>query len=377
MAQALDAAWARSLEAAEASGRQRRLQAEQRVADSWLAAPPALALSQREGQGAAADGVRETEVGVALPLWRLGQRQRNQESAQAESQWQAAAQQAARLRLAALLRDQVGRLRLAEADVWQATQQRRLFETLSDDVERRVRAGDLAPADAMAAKADLLASQTLERDASQAVDTQRSAWRLLTGWAATPEPDALLDLPSEDTALAQHPEAQLAEAAVQRARSRVAQAHAQRGLPPELGIGMRQERPGSGQARQNTVALSLRVPFGTDTHSQPAIAAALAEQDLALVTQERIRRQLTADLELARRQLDRSEAQVAAGQEQATLLRERTNLLNHAFQAGESPLPELLRAMGASAQAEIASARQQAALAQARARLQQALGVMP
>ena len=140
---------------------------------------------------------------------------------------------------------------------------------------------------------------------------------------------------------------------------------------------MRQERPGSGQARQNTVALSLRVPFGTDTHSQPAIAAALAEQDLALVTQERIRRQLTADLELARRQLDRSEAQVAAGQEQATLLRERTNLLNHAFQAGESPLPELLRAMGASAQAEIASARQQAALAQARARLQQALGVMP
>jgi outer membrane protein TolC len=375
MAQALDAAWTRSLESAEATGRQRQAQAEQRVAGTWLAGAPTLELSQREGRGSAADGSRETEVGIALPLWRFGQRQQNAQTAQAESDWAAAAERAARLRLAAQLRDQAGRLRLAEADVQQASQQRQLLEELSADVARRVKAGDLAPADAMAAKADMLSARALEREAQQSLATQRSAWALLTGSSVLPEPESIAA--EGETSLEQHAEAQLAHAVVQRSRQRVAQVQAQRGAPPELGIGVRQERPGLGQAQQHSVALSLRVPFGTETHSQPRLAAALAEQDLALMNQQRLRLQLEAELALARSQLAATTAQADAEGERAALLRERAQLLKKSFQAGESSLPELLRATAAAAQAEAASARQHAALAQARARLQQALGQLP
>jgi outer membrane protein TolC len=377
MAQALDAAWTRSLESAEATGRQRQAQAEQRVADTWLAGAPTLELSQREGRGSAADGSRETEVGVALPLWRFGQRQQNAQTAQAESDWAAAAERAARLRLAAQLRDQAGRLRLAEADVQQAAQQRHLLAELSADVERRVKAGDLAPADAMAAKADMLSARALEREAQQSLATQRSAWALLTGSSVLPEPESLAAAAAGEASLEQHAEAQLADAVVQRSRQRVAQVQAQRGAPPELGIGMRQERPGLGQPQQNSVALSLRVPFGTETHSQPRLAVALAEQDLALMSQQRLRLQLEAELALARSQLAGTSAQAEAEGERAALLRERAQLLKKSFQAGESSLPELLRAMAAAAQAESASARQRTALAQAQARLQQALGQLP
>ena len=375
MAQALDAAWARSLESAESTGRHRQAQAEMQVASAWLAGAPALEISQRQGRGAAADGVRETDVGIALPLWRFGQRGQNAQAAEAESIWTKAAEQAARLRVAAQVRDQASKLSLAEADVTQAVQQRQLLEELSADVERRVKAGDLAPADAMAARADMLSARSQERDALQALAAQRSAWVLLTGLSSSPQPEST----KADGALAldEHVEILLAEASVQRARHRLAQVQAQGGTPPELGIGLRQDRSGLGQPRQDSVAVSLRLPFGTETHSQPRLAAAMAEQDLALATQQRLRAQLEAELTLARSNLAAGLAQSDAEVERAALLRERALLLKKSFQAGESSLPELLRAMNAAAQAAAASARQQAALAQAQARLQQALGQLP
>jgi outer membrane protein TolC len=70
-------------------------------------------------------------------------------------------------------------------------------------------------------------------------------------------------------------------------------------------------------------------------------------------------------------------AQFEAETARARLLRERATLIDKSFQAGETPLPELLRALAAAAQADSAVARQTAALGLAQARLQQALGVLP
>jgi outer membrane protein TolC len=61
----------------------------------------------------------------------------------------------------------------------------------------------------------------------------------------------------------------------------------------------------------------------------------------------------------------------------AELLRERAALIERSFRAGESALPELLRASTASAQADVAFAGQRAALGLARARLNQVNGLMP
>lgn len=375
MTQALDAAWSRSLESAESSGRRKQAQAEQQVARTWLAGPPVLELSQREGRGTAADGSRETDAGLALPLWRLGQRQHNIDAAEAESAWASAAEQAARLRLAAQVRDQASKLLLSEAELQQAARQRQLLDELSADVVRRVKAGDLAPADALAAKADMLAARALEREAQQAHEVQRSAWTLLTGLVLVPEPETLNA--QGPATLDEHIEARLAEAAVQRAQRRLAQARSQRGSPPELGIGLRQEQPGLGQPRRNSMALSLRFPLGTESQSRLRVATAMAEQDMALAMQQRSRMQLEAELTLAQSRLAASLAQAEAEQERAALLSERAEMLKKSFQAGESSLPELLRAMAAAGQATAASARQKAALAQAQARVHQALGQLP
>ncbi|MDM4765403.1 TolC family protein [Pelomonas sp. SE-A7] len=371
LAQALDAAWQRSLEAAEAQGRERRVQAEQQLASSWLAAPPSASLSQLEGRGGASSQ-RETEIGLALPIWRPGQREANGLAAQAERDLARAAEQAARLRLAGQLREQAAKLKLLESDAHQAQLQRELLDRLAADVQRRVAAGDLAPADGLAARAEALAAAGAQREAELQLATQRSHWQLLTGQLQAPDPED-----AERPAAAPHPEQALAEAAVARAGQRLAQVRSQRMAAPELGVGLRQERPGGGQAGQHSVQLSLRIPFGSEAHSQPQQAAALAEQDLALAQRERLRLQLQADQLLAREALRTAQGQAALEAERAGLLRQRAQWLDQSFKAGETALPELLRALAAAAQAEAAATRQQAALGLARARLLQSLGVLP
>lgn len=371
--QALNAAWSRSLEQAEALGRQRRAEADRQLADSWLAAPASVALSQRQGRGAISDQ-RETELGLAAPLWRPAQRQANGLSAQAEADWAAAAERAARLRLAGQLREAAGKLHLLEAESRQTELQQQLLEQVAADVERRVKAGDLAPADGLAARAEALAAAGQQRELQQALAAQRSAWQVFTGLQQASEPEAAT---TAERGLDSHPELLMAEAAVQRASQRLAQIRSQRSAAPELGVGVRQERPGQGQSGQNSVTLSLRIPIGTDTHNRPQEAGALAEQDLALAQRLRVRQQLDADLLLARQALTTARAQAGAERERASLLRQRAAWLDQAFKAGETALPELLRALAAAAQAEASAARQQAALALAEARLQQAFGLIP
>jgi outer membrane protein, heavy metal efflux system len=376
LAQAVEAAWQRSVEAAQSQGQQRQARADQAVAGSWLSAPPALQLSQREGRGNAADGQRETEIGVALPLWRIGTRATAGQAAQSELDWSTAAEQAARLRLAGQVREALGQLSGLEAEQRLAELQSQLLGRLAEDVDRRVKAGDLAPADAMATRAEWLSSQAQVAEARQKLRTQQSQWQLLTGLAVPAQ-----DQPSATVAAfdlgESHPELQLAARAVERAQRKLAMAQAQRGDGPELGVNLRQERPGQGNPTLNSVGVALRLPFGTETHAQPRIAAALSEVDLTLTQQQRTRDRLAAELELARGQLQGAEAQARLEAQRAALLSERAGHIDKAFKAGESPLPELLRALSAAAQAEAASERQQAHLRLAQARLQQAQGLLP
>ena len=80
---------------------------------------------------------------------------------------------------------------------------------------------------------------------------------------------------------------------------------------------------------------------------------------------------------MARAGLQSAHRQVEIARTRAVLLRERAQLIDASFKAGESPLPELLRAVNAAGQADAALARQQAALGMAHAQLQQTLGLLP
>lgn len=379
LTQAFEAAWLRAVQARESDAQSRRARAEQAAAGSLWAAPPAIEVNHLNDRLHSNAGRRETEVGLVWPLWLPGQRDARAAAADAESKLADAGTQAARLRLAGQVRESAWRLSSTQAEAASVAAQARYLQGVSDDVQRRVRAGDLARADALAARAELLEAQSAQGDADQRLQAARAQWRTLTGLEALPQvqppsPASVADaaLPSEE-----HPELRVAAQWVERARKRLDSVNLSRRDPPELSVKYREESPGYGEAAQRGIGIGLRIPFGTESRNAPLQAAAIGELDVAEAAEQRVRAQHDADLMLARSALQNAARQLDATRDRAGLLRERARLIDASFKAGETSLPDLLRAANAAAQADSALARQQAALGLAHAQLQQTLGLLP
>jgi outer membrane protein, heavy metal efflux system len=372
---ALDAAWQRAVAARDSEGQRRRAEADRATAGSFWAAPPSLELSHRNDRLQSNAGRRETEIGVAVPLWLPGQRAARAGTADATAAQALAAEQVARLRLAGELREAAWQIAAAQAELAQADTQAQGLKQLADDVERRVRAGDLARADALAAQAEQLAAAALQSEVRQRLQAARTRWTLLTGLAVAPD----LTAASETTlgSAAPHPELQLASQSTEVARQRVELMRRSRRDAPELTVGVRQDVPGRAESSQGSLVVGLRLPFGTDDRNRPLEAAALSELDVAQTHEQRLRERVDSDTAAARDALRAAQAQLDAETTRARLLRERAALIDKSFRAGETPLPDLLRALATAAQADSAAARQTAALGLARARLQQTLGLLP
>jgi outer membrane protein TolC len=378
MAEAFEAAWQRSSLLAEASGQQRRAEAERTAASALWAAPPALTLDQmqnRQGLPGSNTATRETELGVAVPLWLPGQRAARQAQAEAERQAAAANTAAARWALAGSVRELAAELAQLQAELALTEAQAQELGQLAADVQRRVAAGDLARADALAAQAEHLGARSQHAQVQQRLASARQRWLALTGMAEAPD-DAPPDVEAEGAPPPEHPLLTAALARLQLARERQTVMRASRSDPPELALRTRRESV-PGEPRVRGVGLTLRVPLGTADRREPQQAAALAELELAEALLRETRVRLDTELATARSEQARAREQLSAEQERARLLRERAMLIDTSFKAGETPLPERLRAHSSAAQAEAAATRQRAALAAATARLLQAQGVLP
>ena len=377
LAQAVEAAWQRTQAGAAVQAQQLRADAERKAAASYLAASPALSLSQRSDRWQNKRGVQENEVGIALPLWLPGQREARQAAAESEAALAAQGAQVARLRLAGQLRELAWSLAGLRAEAANARAQRSYLQALAADVERRVKAGDLARSDALAAQGESLAAGAELDAAEQRFAAERQRWTALTGL------DADVDLAEPDVPEAdpldqdRHPLLAQQSMAADAARRRLEVSRRDVAEAPELSVGYRSERDARGQPSQGSMVLALRLPFGTAVRNEPLRAVAQGALDEALAEQTRTRLELAAELAIARDAERAADRQAALQRDRSALLRQRAVLLDKSFRAGETALPELLLAVQAAAQADAALARQQAAQGNARARLLQASGVLP
>ena len=378
---ALDAAWQRAVAARESEGQRLRIEADRTAAASLWAAPPSFEVSYRDDRLQSNIGKREAELGVAVLLWLPGQQTARVATADAADAQANAAEQAARWRLAGELIDAAWQIATLQAELAQADQQAALLQQLSMDTERRVRAGDLARVDALSAQAEHLAATSAQSEARQRLQSARARWTLLTGLTAAPDltvvPGAGSVQQAAPDAVESHPELQLARQSSALARQRLDLLRVSRRDAPELSVGLRREMPGRAEASQGSLVMGLRVPFATRERNRPLEAAALAELDVAVTHEQRLRERLESERSSSGQAVQAAVAQSQAETTRARLLRERASLFDQSFKAGETPLPDLLRALVAAAQADSAAARQTAALGLARARLQHTLGLLP
>jgi outer membrane protein TolC len=214
-------------------------------------------------------------------------------------------------------------------------------------------------------------------ETSQHLAVAQARWFALTGLTAPPLLDESAPPAVAGDALDSHPEVRLASARTEAARQRLSLMRSSRSEAPELTLGMKQEVASRGESAGYSMLVGVRIPLGTADRNRPLEAAALAELDVAQATERETRDRLAAERGSMRTAVEQAERQVSAERERAALLRERAQLIETSFRAGETPLPDLLRALAASSQADAGLARQQTALELARARFKQTIGLLP
>ncbi|MPS93190.1 MAG: TolC family protein [Comamonas sp.] len=377
LATAVEVAWSRAVASAEAAGISRQATAEKKASSALWAAPPSMELSHRNDRLQSNNGARETEVALAVPLWLPGQKNAKQQTADALSSLSQLSEAEGRLRVAEVVRELHWQIAELQASQSLSKQQTSTFAAIASDVDKRVKAGDLARADALAAKGELLSAQAAQSQAETQLEAAMHQWTALTGLAQAPEATLASAENPSPRLLAEHPELLRAEQQVDLARKRLNLATKSNRSAPELITKLRQDIPGHGQGSAYSLGLAVRIPFGTDDRNAPLQAAALTELDIAQRKEQVLRAQLSARMESAKAAAEASQLQLQTEREKASLLNERAKLIRASFNAGETSLPELLRAASAAAQADYSAARQEAAFGLARARLQQAYGQLP
>ncbi len=372
LAGAVEAAWRRSVDAASARGRDVLAAAQADASRSWWAAPPALEASRRVPRGNDAGARTESEVALSWPVLMPGQRVARMGAADIDGRLARASHIAARWKVAGEVREAAWAVVAREGERSLAKRDAEVLRELALDVDRRVAAGELARADALAARAESLAADTIAAEASQRLDAALANWASLTGGAALPrEVEPVLEPASV------HPEVERARLAAERARHQGELVRLSRSEPPELTVRYRRETAPGNPLADNSVGLGVRIPLGTDDRNRPREAEALAALASALAEQAQVERHIAREIEISRQAVALTERALAVDIDRAALLSERASLVEKSFRAGQGSLPELLRASLASRQAQAASEARHAALGLARARLNQAYGHTP
>lgn len=374
-----DAAWARQPEARALQARRDAVQAQRRAASSWTPEPPALEARHQTDRLSRNDGARELEVGVAVPLWLPGERRGTGALADAEAAAVESRAEAARLRLAATVREAWWDGQRAGVEVEVARAQLDSARRLASDVARRAKAGELARADQHQAEGAVAAAQAALALAEAGALAALQHLQSLSGTPLDLAPAAVAAAEPEPapSAAPTHPDlTALADRAAVAERS-AALAATQSRAHPELALATTRDRGASGERYGQTVTLALRLPWGAGPRHEARVAGARAEAVEAQAQLALARGRLASEREAARARVEASRAGLAAAERRATLARETRGFFEKSFRLGETDLPARLRIEAEASEAARQAARSRIELAAAISAWRQALGLLP
>ena len=388
LATAFEQAWLAHPAAAAQPSLRNAVAASQEAAQAWTPQPASIELRGQTDRAGLDRGQQELEAGLTLPLWRPGERRLAQAAAQQAERSLDAQRTAARLQLAGQLREAWWAWRRARAEQRLADAQVAHAQALRDDVQRRVRAGELSRADGHQAEGAL--AQALIAQAHAAAQASQG-WQTLRGLLgdgplAPTQPHGRDDedplggepTPGEPGAdLSAHPLVQDLGQQADAARLNAALADVRQRAHPELLLGTVQGRDQRGEPLQRQLVIGLRLPWGDSPAER--VQAARTHAEAASLGAEASRQRLQAQLALdgARTRWQASQGALAAAQRRAQLARETQAFFDRSFQLGETDLPTRLRidreAQEATRQAALAAID----LAAATSAWRQAAGLLP
>lgn len=370
--EALDHAWAS--QANQLGARDAQYAAQVAASQAWTPQPPSLGLFNTTDQFNSDRGRREWEVELSTPIWLPGQRDQAAAVATAEKTAFSGRSQLNRWQLAGLLRESWWAVRFAEVDLNIASRQLDEAEQLAKDVNRRVKAGDLAPLDANQASSRLQQAKQQQGIANLALQQARQSFALASRGAQLPQQSERLATPP---ALEQHPLLNSLQEATRSAQARLEQATGDSRDAPEVALSYTNERDESGADYRGRIKLGITVPFGSQSRNRPRVSEANADwieaQSLRELEVERINGQIAN----ARLELAQSQTQLGLADEQLKLATQSAEWVAKGFRLGQFDLTTQIRSQQEQLAAEAQLALSKHAEARAISRFNQAAGVLP
>ena len=372
---AVEAAWARQPAYQAQPARAEEYAAKSDAAQALFPEPPSLSVGNRNDRLNRNGGAQEWEAEIALPLWLPGERGRQSAIVNAERDQYDTGLTAAKLKIAGEVRDAYWQARLAENELALARRKAEEAAALAGDVERRVKAGEVARVDLNQAQAAERLARAALTEAEIRAFKARQAFAVLTGLTTLPAAGESIAPAHPD--LEDHPLLAPLQRAVATTQARLRQATQSLRNNPELELGVRRERNAFDDPYANSVQMRFRLPFATDARNKPRIAAANAELIEAHAAYNLERAKVAAETEATRRELEQARTVVQLTEARFALAADTQRLLAKAFALGELDLIARLRAENEHFEAELNFTRAKLEAMRAISRLNQALGVLP
>jgi len=338
----LDAALAVYPSTVELAARSEQADAWTDRGQSWIADRPSLMMRYQSDQWGADNGLAELEAGIQLPLWSWGGRSAVQELGQALSAESTAAVLALRWHVAGLIRRALWNIALAESDHHLAELALDTAARLTTSVERRHELGDVALSDVLLAQASYLEAQTTLIEATALLLDAERAFRSVTGLERRP--------PFSGEALSQrhdveldHPALAFANAEVSRAEAGLTVAERTAKSGTSLLIGPRSERPAFGTDYDDSIGITVSIPFGGSSHRRTEISVASREAAKVRAERNQVTRELTLALHESAHSLNVVRENLAAASERTDLADRHQAMGISAYEKGELELIDLLK----------------------------------
>lgn len=370
--EALESAWSRQPAQRAETARLGELEAKRQATTNLTPLPSSISLGQRTDQIGSNVGQRQTDIEFSAPLWLPGQRDSQRAVVEAETNRFTSTQTYTKWRLAGEVRDLWWNTRLAQSEKDLANQRVLSAQKLLADVERRVRAGDLAKVDANRVNVELQTANIALKDAEAQAFRALQQFTALTG---------ITSLPQETETVSQqvpenHPQ-KLATQSLLLAQKRLDLVRSTPRDAPELSLGLTHQKDIANDPYNNSVSLKFKIPFASDAINQQRLASVQAEQAEADAEQGLENARIEAEIASANFEFEQAKATVTIAESRFNTALDTQQLLDRSFNLGESDLPTRLLAEAARFEAERNLVKARLDAGRAISKVNQASGVLP
>lgn len=354
---------------------QQQINANTELANATFAGVPNMSLNMFNDVIGSGDGYQEWEGGVDMPLWLPGQKHQQLVVSEKMAAELPASQRQLLLDISATVRELVWSVVLADTASNQAYQIWQAAKALQQDVEVRVKAGELAGTENLLANTHVLEMHDRYLVAQGKLDLALKNYQQITGEVVLPENYKEI-LPVDRTIDQNHPTIALFDHKIMTLHSKQDLAHFDIAANPNLSVGVRRERDDDKESFNHSVGLGIRFALGNDVYRQPAIADAAMDLADAEVARQQVERELKVLLSTKLHDLDVKQQQFELAKEHNKTTQQYILLQQRAFDLGEIGLVELLRSQTLANESLNRKQSLEVSIQHLIAKINQALGVI-